>query len=207
MGSTQLSLLDPVPDAVAAPVRQRQPGRVTVTRYVEGARKAIRKFNAAAPEFNAKRALTFEGRLLHPGSPWAFDTASPYAALLVRSTENAEPPMQFPLLPANTAAVGAWLELEIRDAIEKVKVAAHVKEKGSTIEQRLNRMSVVGLDLSHGDAHVIHDLDPVPDALVDPRYLLPGLGLYPAQLLWAPDHQFVAVVTSLTVYLMGVRGR
>lgn len=85
-------------------------------------------------------------------------------------------PLKF-RLPSNVAAVGPWLLAELAQCDSDLK-AQHTKPKDYALAAKVH------LSFAGGQTHVVPADDLERDACCEPRYLMDGLGCYPAELRW-----------------------
>lgn len=100
--------------------------------------------------------------------------ASPYTMLATRNGDAEGECLVLPL-PRHTAKVGPWLLSELKQAVLDIK-AAYPKAKEQDAKM------VVGLSLKTGEAHVVPVDDPEADVKVNPKYVIDGLGAWPADI-------------------------
>lgn len=103
-------------------------------------------------------------------------------------------PLKF-RLPANVAAVGPWLMAEVAQADADLK-ARYPKPKDYALGSR------VFLSFAGGQTHVVPADDLEKDACIEPRYLLDGLGCWPAEMRWERTGPLVIRIVPDTPYEM-----
>jgi hypothetical protein len=102
--------------------------------------------------------------------------ASPYTMLAKRDETGTGEVLVLPL-PRKRAAIGPWLLAELKNEVAKLgALYTKAKEKDANM--------ACGLSLRSGEAHVVPLDDPEVDVVVNPKYLIDGLGAWPADLCW-----------------------
>lgn len=112
-------------------------------------------------------------------------TASPYTTLA--GPGYAEGEVVVAPLPSRSVSIGEAFKLELKAALGRLK---ETYPKARELETNLR----VGLALRGAQANVLDWRHPEADVLVNPKYLLDGLGLWPAVIRW--EHKTPIVVVS-----------
>lgn len=102
-------------------------------------------------------------------------------------------------LPERRAEAGPWLIPELEQAIADVK-AQFKFVKDQDVHMR------VGLYLAGDEAHVVDRDDPELSVRVNPRFLLDGLGRWPATIYWSDSTftHYVVVETDAARYYIAL---
>jgi hypothetical protein len=121
-------------------------------------------------------------------------TASPYTAL-VDSTVPDLPSGEIDFLtpPERRYQAGPWLLAEAKEALSLLRL-----HYGKDLEDRL----LIGLCFAGGEAHVVAVNDPEVETWCNPKFLIDGLGRWPAEIRWDPSAAALAIDTFQRVYWM-----
>lgn len=195
MERRELFVLTPVPDAPAPGVRARRtrkPDQLPV--YVERVSKAVGRH--CGPNTDPGRFANCSDR-----DGWRFVAASYYTALCVyepADTLAAAYAKQLPLRPGRLGCeAGDWLKVELKAAIARLR---ETWPKPRDLERHMR----VCLALSGPEAHVAQDELETDSVLVNPKYLLDGLGRYPAVIRWTPQDTYLCVDSNEARYYVAL---
>lgn len=174
MEPSELPLPAALFDGAPARVRPDSSRRESLNAYVARVSKAVARHADGASYRSAQYARDLVGRKAPSGH--RIVAASPYTALTRKGEGQGETVAIVPEI--GTCDCGPWLLAEAQQHLKALRASyARAKE----FEQRC----VVGLVLLHNEAHVVEVEDPEADVRVNPKFLIDGLGRWPAVIYWS----------------------
>lgn len=104
---------------------------------------------------------------------------SPYTCLTTQASDRAAGAAECLVLPTpkQKALIGPWLLAEAKQALADLR-ERHPRAKD------LDTNLAIGLSFAGDEAHVVPQDDAEADVIVNPKFLIDGLGRWPASVRW-----------------------